>query len=57
MYLKQKFSKIGEGKIKEGILVDTKIRSLMHYSKFCELLNQLEKAAWQAIKKGTQTFL
>ncbi|GFV14773.1 uncharacterized protein TNCV_3959831 [Trichonephila clavipes] len=55
MYLKQ-LPKISEAKIKEGILVGPKIRSLMHDAKFEELLNPLEKVAWQAFKNVTQIF-
>ncbi|GFY02241.1 hypothetical protein TNCV_5101001 [Trichonephila clavipes] len=50
MYLKQKFPKMSEAKIKEGIFVGPQVRSLMHDEKFEELLNPLEEAAWQAFK-------
>ncbi|KAF2358194.1 hypothetical protein FHG87_011047 [Trinorchestia longiramus] len=51
LYLKQKFPKISEAKIKEGIFVGLQIRSVMHDEKFEEVLNPLEKAAWHALKK------
>ena len=57
MYLKQKFPKISDAKIKEGIFVGPQIRSLMQDEKFEELLNPLEKAAWQALKNVTHSFL
>ncbi|GFU61049.1 hypothetical protein TNCV_4436791 [Trichonephila clavipes] len=54
--LKQKFPKISEAKVKEGIFVGPQIRSPMHDEKFEELLNPLEKAAWQAFKNVTHSF-
>ncbi|GFT14227.1 uncharacterized protein TNCV_4591041 [Trichonephila clavipes] len=57
MYLKQKFPKINEANIKERIFVGPQIPSLMHDEKFEELLNPLEKEAWQAFKNVTHSFL
>ena len=56
MYLKQKFPKISDVKIKKGIFVGPQIQSLMHDEKFTELLFQLEKSAWPAFKNVTQFF-
>ena len=54
MYLEQKFPKINEAKIKEGIFVGPQIWLLMQDEKFEELLNPLEKVA--SIQKSYSVF-
>ena len=43
MYLKSKFPKVSDAKLKEGIFVGLQIRSLMADEHFEGLLNPLEK--------------
>jgi hypothetical protein len=57
LFLKQKFPRISDAKIKEGIFVGPQIKELMRDSNFDEVLNENEKAAWNAFKAVTQNFL
>lgn len=55
-YLKQRFPKITDAKIKEGIFVGPQINLLMRDTKFEEALTDLERAAWNAFKAVTKFF-
>lgn len=56
-YLKRKFPKISDAKIKEGIFVGPQIRELMKDSQFEQLLNEREAAAWRSFIKVAKNFL
>jgi hypothetical protein len=45
MYLKNKFPRISDSKIKEGVFVGPQIRELIQDVKFEDRLNEVEKAA------------
>jgi hypothetical protein len=51
MYLKPKFPRLNDAKIKKGIFTGPKIRELMKDEQFAEQLNKVGKTAWQAFKK------
>lgn len=57
LYLKEKFPKISDAKIKEGIFVGPQIRQLMKDEIFKEKLSDLEKSAWESFMKVTSNFL
>jgi hypothetical protein len=57
MYLKHKFLRLNDAKIKEGIFVGPQIRELIKDEQFEEQLNEVGKAAWQAFKNVTKSFL
>jgi hypothetical protein len=50
LYLQQKFSRLSEAKIKEGIFVGPQIRKLTNDKIFVSILNEVELAAWTAFK-------
>jgi hypothetical protein len=50
MYVKHKFLRLSDPKIKEGIFVGPQIRELIKDEQFEELLNEVGKAVWQAFK-------
>lgn len=56
-YLKQKFPKLSDAKIKEGIFVGPQIRELMKDEIFDKKLNTLEKTAWDCFKNVVNNFL
>ena len=56
-YIKSKFPKISDVKIKEGVFIGPQIRELIKDPFFEETLKTLEKAAWNAFKSVTQNFL
>jgi hypothetical protein len=56
MYLKHKFPKLRDAKIKEGIFVGPQVRELIKDEQFEEQLNEMGKAAWQAFKNVTKSF-
>ena len=56
-YIKNKFPRVSDAKIKEGIFVGPQIRELMKDQNFDEELNDLEKAAWLSFKKVCTEFL
>ncbi|KYM94050.1 hypothetical protein ALC62_15341, partial [Cyphomyrmex costatus] len=56
-YLKQKFPKLSEAKIKEGIFVGPQIRELIKDEVFDSQLNTLEKNAWKCFKNVVNHFL
>ena len=57
MYLKQKFHRMSEAKIKEGIFVGPQIRELFRDQHFYCQLNQNELAAWTSFKSVCENFL
>lgn len=56
-YLKNKFPKISDAKIKEGIFVGPQIRELMLDEKFAATMDNHELTAWGAFKQVCQGFL
>lgn len=56
-YLRDKFPKISEAKIKEGIFVGPQIRNVIMDTHFEELLTGKERAAWIAFKAVVSDFL
>ena len=56
-YLKNKFPRVSDAKIKEGIFVGPQTRELMKDQNFDEQLNDLEQAAWLSFKKVCTEFL
>ena len=56
-YLSEKFSKIYDAKIKEGIFIGLQIRELFKDQVFNGLLNDVEKAAWESFRNICQNFL
>lgn len=57
MYLKEKFPRISDAKIKEGIFVGPQIRELIKDENFEGRLNDLEKRAWISFKNVVTQFL
>jgi len=47
MYLKNKFPRISDAKIKVGIFVGPQIRELIQDTKFEDQLYEVEKAPWK----------
>ncbi|GBN78957.1 hypothetical protein AVEN_85549-1 [Araneus ventricosus] len=56
-YLRLKFPKVSEAKIKEGIFVGPQIRQLMKDPVFESKLTKKEAAAWTAFKELEKNFL
>ncbi|GBP36303.1 hypothetical protein EVAR_85552_1 [Eumeta japonica] len=56
-YLKTKFPRISDAKIKEGIFVGPQIRELMKDSNFESTLNEAEQRAWTAFVEVCHNFL
>jgi hypothetical protein len=56
MYLKNKFPKISDVKIKEGVFVGPQMRELLQDIKFEDQLSGVEKAAWKSFKNITPNF-
>lgn len=56
-YLKEKFPKISDAKIKEGVFVGPQIRQVIKDDIFKEQLDDLEKPAWESFIKITENFL
>jgi hypothetical protein len=57
MCLKHKFPRLSDAKIKEGIFVGPQIRELIKDEQCEEQLNEVGKAAWQALKNVMKSFL
>ena len=53
MYLKNKFPRISDYKIKEGVFVGPQIRELIQDVKFEDQLSEMEKAAWNSLNNAT----
>lgn len=56
-YLKQKFPRLSEAKIKEGVFVGPQIRKLLNDSEFEKTLDRVEKMAWKSFKEVVNGFL
>jgi hypothetical protein len=56
-YLKKKFPRISDAKIKEGIFVGPQIREVLTDPNFDLVLGQFELAAWSAFKNVVKNFL
>ncbi|GBP27477.1 hypothetical protein EVAR_14298_1 [Eumeta japonica] len=56
-YLKTKFPRISDAKMKEGIFVGPQIRELMKDSNFESTLNEAEQRAWTAFVEVCHNFL
>ena len=56
-YLQEKFPKVSQAKIKEGVFIGPQIRQIILDEQFSSLLSDLEKRAWQAFRKISQNFL
>jgi phosphoenolpyruvate synthase/pyruvate phosphate dikinase len=56
-YLKHKFPRLSDAKIKEGTFVGHQIRELIKDEQFEEQLNEMVKSAWQAFKNVMKSFL
>jgi hypothetical protein len=57
LYLQQKFSRLSEEKIKEGIFVGPQIRELTREKTFDSILDEVELAAWTTFKDVCSNFL
>jgi hypothetical protein len=57
LYLQQKFPRLIEAKIKEGIFVSPQIRKLTKDKTFDSILNEVQLAAWTAFKDVCSNFL
>lgn len=57
LYLKQKFPRISEAKIKEGIFVGPQIKEMIKDNEFADNLNTSELRAWTAFKAVVTNFL
>lgn len=57
VFLKDKFPKLSDGKLKEGIFVGPQIRKLIHDKNFNLKLNTKELAAWTSFKIVVDQFL
>jgi hypothetical protein len=55
--LKEKFPRISDSKIKEGIFVGPHIKASIQDGKFKNLLSQTEKSAWKSFKGVVKIFL
>ncbi|KAK4871914.1 hypothetical protein RN001_016038 [Aquatica leii] len=56
-FLKTKFPRLSEAKIKEGVFLGPQIRQLFQDSTFIEHLNRKEKRAWLAFQNVCKNFL
>lgn len=56
-YLKTKFPRLSDAKIKEGIFIGPQIRELMKDSHFDSVLRGKEKVAWESFKNVVKNFL
>jgi hypothetical protein len=56
MYLKIKFPRICDIKIKEGVIFGPQIRELIQGATFEDQLSEVEKAAWKSLKNITTNF-
>jgi hypothetical protein len=57
MYLKHKYPRLSDAKIKKGIFVGPQVRELMKGEQLEEQLHKVGKATWQAFKNVTKSFL
>jgi hypothetical protein len=56
-YLREKFSRLSEAKLKEGIFIGPQIRDVIKEEYFNKLLQGDEKAAWDSFKFVVKEFL
>ena len=56
-YLREKFSRLSDAKVKEGIFVGPQIRQLVKDPAFDLVLKGKEKEAWEALKRVMHGFL
>jgi len=56
-YLREKFPKLSEAKIKEGVFVGPQIRKVIKDPNFDETLDETELHAWKALKSVISNFL
>ena len=56
-YLLEKFPRLGEAKLKEGIFIGPQIRDIIKDEYFDKLLQRDEKAAWDSLKVVVKVFL
>ena len=56
-YLREKFPRLSEAKLKEGIFIDPQIRDLIKDEYFDKLLQDDEKAVWDSFKSVVRGFL
>jgi len=56
-YLREKFSRLSDAKLKEGIFIGPQIRELIKDEYFDKLLEGYEKAAWDSFKFVVKGFL
>lgn len=56
-YLKEKFPRVSDAKIKEGIFVGPQIRTLIKDEQFRTVLSQVEKSAWDTFTNVVENFL
>lgn len=57
MYLKQKFSRNSETKIKAGVFVGPQIKEIMADGEFNNFLNEVELRAWRTFKTVVTNFI
>jgi hypothetical protein len=57
LYLQQKFPRLSETKIMEGIFVGPQIREITNDKIFYSILNEVELAAWTAFKDVCSNFM
>lgn len=57
LYLKQKFPRLSEAKIKEGVFIGPQIKKLMQDAEFDKTLDKVEKIAWKSFKDVVDGFL
>ena len=56
-YVRNKFPKVSDAKIKEGIFIGPQIRELMQDKQFDEDVNETERNAWLSFKRICKDFL
>ena len=56
-YLREKFPKLSEAKLKEGVFIGAQIRDFIKDEYFDKLLQGDEKAAWDSLKFVVKVFL
>ena len=55
-YLKEKFPRVSDSKVKEGIFMRPQIRALIRDGYFEDLPSQIEKSAWKSFKSVVKFF-
>ncbi|KAJ8671539.1 hypothetical protein QAD02_002798 [Eretmocerus hayati] len=57
LFLREKFPRLSEAKLKEGVLVGPEIRKLMLDSGFDAVLNEVELKTWKSVKNVINNYL